>query len=82
MWNATSIVQDLNSYVFISYGDNDYTTGTSYKDINLPLSRDIMAMTLKSIWWWGSSSGDLRSVEYLFIDIIPRSTLTQSGSTC
>ena len=31
MWNAVSLVQDLNSYhCAISYDDNHYTTGTSY----------------------------------------------------
>ena len=34
------------------------------------------------IWWWVSSSGDLWSIEYLFIAITPRFTLTHSGSTC
>ena len=36
-------------------------------------------MTLNCIWTWYSSSGDLWGVEYLFIAITPRSTLTQSG---
>ena len=30
---------------------------------------------------WGSSSDEQGSVEYLFITITPRSTLTKSGST-
>ena len=35
-----------------------------------------------TIWWWGSSNaGALGNVEYPFIGIAPRSTLTQSGST-
>ena len=33
------------------------------------------------IWWWGDSSANLESVEYFFIAITPRSTLTRS-STC
>ena len=41
-----------------------------------------LCMTLNCIWWWGSSSADLGSVLYLFIEITPRSTLTWSGSTC
>ena len=36
-------------------------------------------LTLNYIWWWGSSSGDLENMEYLFSPITPRSTLTQSG---
>ena len=31
--------------------------------------------------WWSSILGDLGNVEYLFIAIAPRSTLTKSGST-
>ena len=37
-------------------------------------------MILNSIWWRGSSSGDLGNVEYLSDAIIPRSTQTQRGS--
>ena len=29
--------------------------------------RGVLNMTLNCIWWWGSSSKDLGSVEYLFI---------------
>ena len=43
--------------------------------------RRVPVMTLNSIWWWGSSSGVLRNVEYPFIAITPRSTLSRSGST-
>ena len=32
------------------------------------------------IWWWRSSPRALRNVEYLFIAITPRSTLTRSCS--
>ena len=39
MWNALSLVQDLNSCcVSISYDDNDYTTGTSNKKVVLDTS--------------------------------------------
>ena len=41
-----------------------------------------LGMTLNCIWWWGSSSVVLLSVEHLFIGIIPRFTLTRSGSIC
>ena len=37
-------------------------------------------MTLKNIWYWGSSSEILEIVEYSFIVIIPRSTLTRNRS--
>ena len=39
-------------------------------------------MTLNCIWWSGTRFRDLGSVEYPFIAITPRSTLTRSGSTC
>ena len=39
-------------------------------------------MELNCIWWWDSSSEDLESVEYPFIAITPRSTLTQGSSNC
>ena len=39
-------------------------------------------MTLNYIWWWGSNSGDLESVEYTFIAIRPRFTLTQGDCIC
>ena len=42
----------------------------------------VLCMILNCIWWWGSSSGALGNVEYLFIAITPKSTLTQRGSTC
>ena len=31
--------------------------------------KGVLSMKLNCIWWWGSSSGDLVSVEYLFIAI-------------
>ena len=36
----------------------------------------------KEVWQWGSSSGDLGSVEWPFIIIIPRSTVSRSISYC
>ena len=40
-------------------------------------------MTLNWIWWWDICSGNLGSVEYLFIiAITPWFTLAQSGSIC
>ena len=36
----------------------------------------VIDMALNYIWWWGLSSGALESVEYTFIAITPRSTLT------
>ena len=42
----------------------------------------VLGMTSHYIWWWGSCSETVRSVEYLLVAIIPRSTLTQNGSNC
>ena len=42
-----------------------------------PSKRGVLGMTLNYIWW-GSSSGDMGSVEYPFITITSRSTPTQS----
>ena len=39
-------------------------------------------MTLNSIWWCGSCPGALRKVEYPFVTINPRFTLTSNGYTC
>ena len=46
------------------------------------LQKGLLSMPLNYIWWWGSISGDLWSVEYPFIAITPRSTLTWIVNTC
>ena len=38
----------------------------------------VLGMTLNYIWRWGSTSDDLESLEYFFINISPRSILTHS----
>ena len=40
-----------------------------------------LLMTLKFIWWWDSSSGDLGNVAYPFIAFTPKSALTLSNRT-
>ena len=35
-------------------------------------------MALICVWWWGSSSEDLESVEYSFIAMTPSSSLTRN----
>ena len=42
----------------------------------------VLVMTLNCICWWGSGPGALGNMEYSFIAITPRTTLTWSGSTC
>ena len=37
---------------------------------------EYLYITINCFWWWGSSSGNLKSVEYAFIAITPSSTLT------
>ena len=39
-------------------------------------------MIVNCIWRWGSTSGSQWSVDYLFIAITPKSTLTQRGWGC
>ena len=55
----------------------EYTNCTS-----APHPTNVLGMTLNCISWWGSSPGALENVEYLFITITSRSTLTWIGSTC
>ena len=43
---------------------------------------DVLGMTLNCIWRWGSSSGDLVSIEYSLIAIIPKSTLGYNLIRC
>ena len=42
----------------------------------------VLGKTWSCIWWWGSSSGTLESLEYLFATITPKSTLTPRDNTC
>ena len=44
--------------------------------------RSVSAMKPNCIWWWGSSSGDLGSIEYPFIAITARFTQILSNRTC
>ena len=48
--------------------------------LSLPSKRSVLGMTMNCIWSWGSSSGILGCVEYLFTALTPRSTLIQCGS--
>ena len=50
----------------------------SCSGVRLPPEKkgSVLSMTLNCIWWFGSSSGALGSVEYIFISITPRPTLT------
>ena len=40
-------------------------------------NKGVLSKTLNCIWLWGSRFGDLGGVEYPFMTIIPRSTLTK-----
>ena len=46
-----------------------------------PTKKDALGVALNWIRWWGSCSVALKSMEYLFIVTIPKSTLTRIGST-
>ena len=53
-----------------------------YRGVRPRLPAHVLDMTLNCIWWRGSSPRSLRNIEYLFIAIALRSTLTWSGGTC
>ena len=57
----------------------DYTPPAKEQD---PTQKGCPGMTLNCILWQGYVSGDLESMEYTFIAITPRPTLTQSDSIC
>ena len=100
IWNANSLVQDLNSdrqvpflgpqslchniykYIYSPFGRNLNMLTVSLTEGENCSKRGVLGITLKCIWWWGFSSGDLGSVEYPFIAITPRSTQILNGSTC
>ena len=48
---------------------------------NCTLYRGILCKIVNGIWWWGCTSGNLRSAKNLFIAIASRSPLNR-GSTC
>ena len=54
----------------------EYTEHILCRQIRLPHKRHVLVMTLNCIWWWGSSSRDLGSMEYFFIPIVSWSTQT------
>ena len=60
------------------FGWGSTPTASLQRDKTLPTS--VLDMT-KNIWWWGSSFGDLRNVEYPFNTITPRPILTKSCNT-
>ena len=47
----------------------------------MSLMSSSLLLLLNCIWWRGTNYGALGNVEYPFIAITPRSTLTRSGST-
>ena len=49
---------------------------------DLALNHQEWLICHEAISWWGSNPGTLENVEYPFIAISPRSTVTQSGSIC
>ena len=71
-------------YIYILVCCLVFYTGCMFLCSNrtLHLGSRVLGMTLNCIWWRGTSYGTLGNVEYPFIAITPRSTLTRSGSTC
>ena len=61
----------------------EYNDCISAEGVRCPSPQmSVLGRVLNYIWWLGSSSGALENMEYSFIAITPRSTLTQSGRTC
>ena len=60
----------------LEYADYPQQTGK-----HLPEIGSILCLIVNGVWWWGSTYGLLGSVEYPFIDMTPRSVLTQESST-
>ena len=81
------VIFRLGSITFIGYTSrwwckNSSTANPCKEKSPPPPKEGVLGITLKSIWWWCSNSGELESMEYLFVDIIHRSTLTGCGRTC
>ena len=61
---------------------NRLTNSQQRGKTSTPKNWGVLGITLNCNWWWGSRSGDLWNVEYPFIIITSRSTLTWRGRTC
>ena len=48
-----------------------YNDCTPYKGIRPSPKMCVLGMTLNCIWWWGSTTGDLGSVEYVSLPLLP-----------
>ena len=59
-----------------------YPDYTLCKEVIPPCQRGVLGMTRNCIWQWAYSSGAQGNIEYHFIAIIPKSTLTQRVSSC
>ena len=77
---GTQVVELRHANVKIKSGWMEI--GNTDGDCILYKIKGILGMTVNCIWWWGSSSGALRSVKFSFITITPGSTLNRSGSIC
>ena len=57
--------------------DGDLNTSTvSQKKGKALVPSGILVMTLNCMWWWSSGPGALKSVEYPFFAINPKSTVS------
>ena len=75
-----SSVYNAFDYIEIPVGETCNTLTVSLKRDEFPAPSWVLSITLNCIWWCGSSSGNLESVDSSFIVITPRFTLSWSGS--
>ena len=61
-----------------------YSVSEAWNTLTVSLQRDISQSQrgVQDMIWWGSSLDALGSVEYSFIAITPRFTLTRKGNIC
>ena len=74
---------DLESHPAHMEGLSKYIYMQIYEIVFIIITaKSVLGMTLNCIRWWSSSSSDIENVEYPFIAITLRSTLTRINSTC
>ena len=65
-------VERLGKYIFITQNDPTLLVRLrkNCRRVIAPWKKgSVLCITLNCIWWWGSNSGDMGSVRYLFIAI-------------
>ena len=83
--------KNTHAHIFVSvhkilftsawWQDLKYTNCIPWKGVP-STKKGVLGMTLNCIWWWGSSSEDVRKIEYSFAAITSRSTVDLRSCTC